>query len=223
MGKFIDLTGQRFSRLVVDFRESTSPHGEIKWSCTCDCGNTCITFGNNLRKGHSRSCGCLHVDVVSGHGYNGSRTHNSWEACINRCYRESCVSYQYYGGRGITVCDRWREPAPQGFLNFLEDMGERPEGKTLNRVNGATQYSKETCAWATYSHQSYDKAYLRSDNSSGITGVGWYSAGSKWYARISYNRKDIHLGYTKDFDQAVKWRRDAELKYYGFHLGQEDQ
>jgi hypothetical protein len=168
--KFIDLTGKRFSRLVVVKKDRKSG-GKFYWFCKCDCGINAIVSGSNLKTGHTKSCGCFQIEEQSKritetnlkHGHNciktngkPSPTYNSWQAMFNRCYNPKHISYNNYGARGITVWKRWNS-----FINFLADMGERPDGKTLDRINVNGNYDLFNCKWSTLSEQQRN----RRDNS----------------------------------------------------------
>ena len=219
MGKFIDLSGQVFGRLKVLEAFNKSTVGQWKWRCSCECGNSTIVSGVSLRNGHTKSCGCIRKEHNYRHGLIDSPEYSSWRACLSRCYNPKVQHYDLYGGRGVTVCDRWREPNGRGFMNFIEDMGERREGTTLNRIQGAMVYSKGTCEWADSSLQNYDKRRL-SNNTSGVTGVRWDKTNKNWRCTIGVQGKTINLGATRDFKKAMQIRSDAELKYYGFYKTQ---
>ena len=115
MGKAIDLTGQKFGRLTVLKRAENyiSPNGgkRAQWLCKCECGKEVVVLGKNLRKGLTRSCGCFQKERLSEistvHKATGTRLHNEWRAMKARCNIPSCSNYEYYGGRGIKVCDEW--------------------------------------------------------------------------------------------------------------------
>lgn len=140
------------------------------------------------------------------------RATNSLQLLPNkqRCLNQNHHAYQLYGAIGITVCDEWKD-----FTNFLKDMGVRPEGTSINRINGAMVYSSDTCEWATYSVQAYDQK-IRATNKSGVTGVCWDKRLDKWEAYISVDKKKISLGFYEEVSEAASARKSAEIKYYGF-------
>ena len=146
----IDLTGQKFNRLTVIRRDKNTKHGHTTWLCMCNCGKTSVVRGYHLLSGKIKSCGCLKVESASNclHGHSRknkiSPTYHSWVRMKGRCNDPSNNRYHRYGGRGITVCDRWLK-----FDNFLSDMGERPDGHQLDRINNDLGYYKENCRWVT--------------------------------------------------------------------------
>lgn len=184
----------------------------IRWNCLCECGETKILKGSALRDGSS-SCGCEYNREKHGHTVDQkhSPTFSSWWAMMQRCLNVNHEAYKLYGAEGIGVEDSWKD-----FPTFLNDMGERPEGTSLNRINGARIYSKETCEWATLSIQAYDQK-KRSTNKSGKTGVCWDKLQSKWEAYISVDRKKVSLGFSSNLEDAIELRKAAELKYYGWN------
>lgn len=118
----------------------------------CACGTERVLDACDVAKGRSKSCGCNRKTATSTHGKSGTPTYRSWRAMLNRCTNPNFIGYAQYGGRGITVCDRWRE-----FAAFLADMGERPEGMTLDRIDVDGPYRPDNCRWATISQQNANK------------------------------------------------------------------
>ncbi len=213
--------GDTYGRLkVISFshiyREPSGARRD-KWNCICECGNVSTVIGKNLRTGHTKSCGCyckeMTIKASSKHSMTGSPTYLSWAGMKQRCYDKNSKNYKRYGELGITVCERWLE----SFENFLEDMGERPEGMSLNRVNGAKMYSKENCKWDTYSVQAFDQK-PKSNRVTPQCGVRPTKNG-RFTASITCKNKTTHLGTFDSFEEAVEVRRQAEMKYFGFIKG----
>ena len=145
--KFDRLTPIRF----VEMRK-----GSAYWLCTCDCGKSIITRKTSCQMGVSKSCGCLRLELKTKHGHklksNQSLTYASWSAMRTRCNNKNYIDHHLYYDRNIKICDRWNK-----FENFLEDMGERQKGLTLDRIDNDKGYFKENCRWANYSQQTRNR------------------------------------------------------------------
>ena len=149
-----NLTNVRFGRwLVTGIAPRRNTDRSVYWYCRCDCGTVKEIAAGSLRKGQSTSCGCYRTEVNSTNPHYKSPTYNSWDNMIGRCYRSSQPDYDSYGGRGITVCQRWRD----SFHNFLSDMGERPNGKTIDRQNVNGNYEPGNCVWSSSKEQQSNK------------------------------------------------------------------
>lgn len=148
-----DLTDQVFGRLTATSPSHKTKRRQWHWNCICGCGASCIAASTNLGSGATKSCGCLNKEVATArattHGRTGTPIYHTWVSMRDRCNNSNNKRYPAYGGRGITVCERW-----SSFENFYEDMGERPKGKTLDRKDNNGNYEKDNCRWATKVEQS---------------------------------------------------------------------
>lgn len=132
---------------IVEMRVSMRGKYVYSHKFKCYCGNTFVSEAANVKSGHTKSCGCLQKAIVSNreyvHGKHESSTYASWENMIQRCTNPNATGYEYYGGRGISVCKEWRT-----FVNFLADMGDRPENTSIDRINSDGNYEPNNCRWA---------------------------------------------------------------------------
>lgn len=177
----VDLTGQRYGRLIVIELAGRDTRGRTRWLCRCDCGATVTTASWYLRGGSRKSCGCLQREVSAAnraksktHGHcpklKPSRTYATWSTMIQRCNNPKHVHYARYGGAGVAICERWLK-----FENFLADMGERPDGHSLDRLDGSKGYDQSNCRWSTPKSQANNRRNNRKLTLGDMTDtvVGW--------------------------------------------------
>jgi hypothetical protein len=159
-----DLEGQTFGRLTVVSRVPRRPDeyktAQVKWLCKCECGNEAIVGSNNLRKGRTLSCGCFNrersTEANTRHGNatrrSTTREYRIWASMLSRCRNPGTNNYKYYGGRGISVCERWHT-----FDNFLADIGEIPHPLTIDRIDNEGNYEPGNVRLATPKEQAQNK------------------------------------------------------------------
>lgn len=153
MNKTIDLKGKTFNRLFVIERADNNENGKSRWLCECICGNIKIILSDSLKSGKTKSCGCLNKEIIFNRKNKYIMNHKSeyriWKSIKQRCTNPKVECYKNYGGRGITICERWLK-----FENFLKDIGKRP-GKqySIDRIDNNLGYYKNNCRWATKKEQ----------------------------------------------------------------------
>jgi hypothetical protein len=191
MRKRLDIKGQVFGYYtVIDF--SHIENKRTYWKCLCSCGTEKIVNGKYLANGDTKSCGCLAKETkktmnkTHGNSSNGivSKEYHTWSGMIARCTNPNHTSYSDYGGKGITVCDRWLS-----FENFLADMGSKPDRYSIERKDNSKGYNKENCIWA----DKYEQAANRSSSISVMhleTGVFYETVRA---AANAHNLKEINL------------------------------
>lgn len=171
-----DITGYVFGRLTVLKSAGANKRKLILWECICQCGRKTIATGVILRRGDTKSCGCLKWSAQKygndnkpvwnkgdsnriKHGMSSTSEYKAWANMNDRCKNKDHSAYKNYGGRGITACDEWED-----FMQFYEDMGKKPGPKyTLERIDNEKGYEKSNCKWATWKEQSLNKRPRRSN------------------------------------------------------------
>lgn len=152
MSKVFDLTGERFTRLLV-IEPTRLKNGRFAWKCKCDCGNYIVTPGAQLKNGHAKSCGCYKNDIfkerLQKHGLSRTKLFHVYSGMHSRCENSNHISYANYGERGIFVCDEWC--GENGFLNFYNwsvNNGYK-QGLVIDRINNDGNYEPLNCRWVT--------------------------------------------------------------------------
>ena len=192
MPKRIDLTGQTFNRLTVIGYAGPDTTGRATWHCRCACGGEKIAKAHELKRGNTASCGCLAQEQRQAaaqsrcHDYSRANwpcERKAWEGMIRRCTDPAWPQWADYGGRGITVCDRWRV----SFQAFADDMGRAPVGGSLDRIDNALGYSPENCRWATRVEQANNRRTNRP-----LTWNGKTQNVSEWAAELGIPRATLY-------------------------------
>lgn len=210
----IDLTGNKYNRLLVDNYVGKNKHGHPLWDCSCDCGNSLITSSGQLKQGKTKSCGCLNIEMLAERNLKktievtgGEKpatsylAYQSYMSAIDRCNNQNTPHYKYYGGSGIKVNISFKE--------LLEEIGEKPNNKmSLDRIDVNGNYEKGNIRWADDTTQARNKRITKT------AGVYWRADTKKWRAYIGVNNKLVHLGtYIKKQD-AIKARKMAMANYW---------
>lgn len=213
-----DLTGQKFGRLTaICAAGKLGKTGNMHWQVRCDCGVVITMCGSSLTAGASRSCGCLRRETAreSGkkaktHGMSKTRTYRIWSGMIQRCSNPKDASWQYYGARGVAVCERWKT-----FANFLADMGECPKDLTIDRIDSNEGYRPENCRWADILTQARNKSVTRFITHQGktlcITEWAEHATVELYIFRSRINRGwDIERALTEPVNSQGRRHRDGQ-------------
>lgn len=169
---FKDIAGQTFGRLTV-LEYTRSVNASAWWKCLCACGKEVEIEGYAMRSGHTQSCGCLHSEQLARRNSSHKQAtrkkrhplYSIWKAMKKRCYNSHGEHWKSYGGKGVTVCERWKHSFP----NFLADMGERPDGFSLDRIDNGGDYTPDNCRWATWTQQANNRSSNRILEFNGIS------------------------------------------------------
>lgn len=209
----VDITGQTFGRLTALSRVG-SLGGAVLWLCDCVCGNRTTCTAKRLRSGNTKSCGCLSSEVIadrnrnaSTHGKTNTPTFTAWVNMKQRCTNPKHKSYHRYGGRGITICERWLS----SFEAFLEDMGEKPDGAQLDREDNTRGYTPDNCRWVTPEQNSNNREVCRF-----IEYMGKRQTIAQWAREIGCSRQALRFrieqewspeeALTTPFNKSNRWR-----------------
>jgi hypothetical protein len=233
MGKFIDMSGQRFGRLLVVCRTDNhiQPNGVsvVMWKCKCDCGNEVIISGVSLRKGLTKSCGCLHKECATDLGHKNKKynTYNlSGEYGIGYTSKgeefyfdledyDKIKNYCWFisdSGYVMTNDNKTRE-----LIRFHRLILPVNKNDQVDHIKHKTNDNRKSELRIVTGTQNNMNRSIQSNNTSGVTGIYWDKSKQRWCSEIMVNRKKIYLGVYKDFNKAIQARKEAEEKYFGKH------
>ena len=205
MAKFIDITGQRFGRLIV-IERSTKRGKQVYWRCMCDCGDVSVVRGSCLRCGNTKSCGCLNLQKMNErrtrHGKHRERIYQIWLHMRQRCANPKDPSYYLYGGRGISVCKEWGDFMT--FYRWAMDEGYS-ENLTIDRIDNNGNYTPENCRWTTR-HQQQANTRRNSD----FVGVSFCKDTNDYEARLNKDGKCVFRKHFKTKERAISARLQVE-------------
>lgn len=206
----IDLTGQKFGRLTVIEYVGKDRTNNTKWRCACDCGKEKVILGKNIRYGKTKSCGCYNREKNTGikHGQSRTRLYHIWRGMLVRCYNPNDSGYKYYGGRGITMCDEWKNDV-NAFSKWAMSNGYRDD-LTIDRIDVNGNYEPSNCRWATIKEQENNRR-----NNHFVTYKGETHTIAEWseiigmnhqtlYNRLYYCKGDIEKAFTKPIRRVKK-------------------
>ncbi|MGS0480035.1 hypothetical protein [Bacillus mycoides] len=207
------LIGEKFGRLTVVERVESDKHNNVRLKCICECGNYKIVNRNALATGKTVSCGCYNKEAISKrvktHGNSKMPEYSAIISIIGRCENPKNPEYKNYGGRGITVCERWRKSPGL----FVEDMGERPSpNHSIDRIDVNGNYEPSNCRWATLSEQGHNKR-VSERSSTGVTGVGYDKKLKKYRAYIRVKGKDYRSKRFDSIEDAIQARKELEEEH----------
>ena len=148
----VSMIGRSKNRLTVIGYEREMEKGRVKLKCRCDCGNIVFVLPYQFENGAVQSCGCIRGEKRKTHGLSKNPLYGEWFQMVNRCHNPNADNYERYGGRGITVCDEWRD-SPVEFIKWVEENGGKPDGMTLDRIDNDGPYAPWNCQWSTASAQ----------------------------------------------------------------------
>lgn len=184
MARPIDITGKRFSRLVVKMFYGHGKRGSQTvrlWECVCDCGKSVVASYGSITSGGVRSCGCLLKDAITTHGMSNTPVYKVWHAMLERCRNPNNPAWKDYGGRGISVCERWKD-----FAVFNSDMGDRPSGGTLDRIDVNGNYEPSNCRWISQAGNANNRR-----NNRVIEFCGEFATASEWARKYNLSKSAL--------------------------------
>ena len=213
------LAGNKYGRLTVqDKYIRRGKQRRIKWHVLCECGNELYVERCDLMSGHTKSCGCYRKEVTrktaTTHGKSKTRLYRVWADIIKRCYNPKNKYYHIYGGKGISVWDRWRKDFVS-FHDYVRDTMGFKDNLSIDRIDPANNYCPGNIRWANSTQQNTNKVKRNRICSSKYKGVSWCSRNSKWVAAAASPGRKKHLGYFDSETDAAKAYNVAAKDYFG--------
>lgn len=213
MSAMKDYTGQRFGRLTALKRYKKGRY--TFYTCKCDCGSIKDINGTSLTGGITKSCGCYRNDRIketcTTHDMTGTKEYRAWNHMHGRCYTLTDGKYRYYGQRGIKVCDRWHKNNPEGFNNFLKDIGYAPSIKhTIHRIDNDKDYELWNCKWADFIEQNNTRS---NSVRISIDGNGYTKAEAAKLLNVCLGSIEQYQSKGYTFDSIVLYFRSGPLKH----------
>ena len=209
VGKVEDFTGKKIGLLQVLSLEKERKNGYAVWKCLCDCGNVCYKKSSYLKR--HPSCGCLGkksmIEKNKKHGMVYSKEYNSWQSAKQRCTNINSKDYKNYGGKGIKMCNEWLD----SFEQFFKDMGEKPKGYSLDRIDRDGNYEPSNCRWADIFTQNHNRRSRNEKDNTGYRNIRKMEHG--YVIKITHEHS-IRTSLTiKNLGDAIKIRDRWECEY----------
>lgn len=184
----LDISGSKYGKLTVIKRSHQNKEKRWAWLCVCECGNKTTAYKNQLDNGHKISCGCYHPRPTLKHGKRSHNLYSTWVDMVSRCKNPKNTEYKNYGGRGVTVCDRWLD-----INNFIEDVGSRPSKKhSIDRVDNSGPYAPWNFRWATKKEQGRNTR-----KTIFLTYEGERMALADWADKVGEQRRTLYMRYRR--------------------------
>ena len=205
-----DLRGRRYGRLTVVEFAGADRHRRATWLCRCECGRYTTVASPNLKKGYTKSCGCLHKELNRGVTQEGGKRkalYGVWASMKDRCLNPKNKSYPYYGGCGVSVCEEWLNFEP--FLIWAKQSGYVP-GLTLDRIDPNGDYCPQNCRWVSRQVQSINQKNMQLKH----RGVCWHKASGKWAARVFCMGEEVWNDLFQNYEEACRQAEQTREKYH---------
>ncbi len=194
------MIGKKFGRWFVLSQSESGKGGRRRYKCQCDCGTVRIVSKSNLKCGESKSCGCYRDDTAAmrnkTHDKSGTIEYSTWQGIKTRCLNENSKDYKRYGGRGITICEEWEN----SFETFYSDMGNKPNGMQIDRINNDGNYESKNCRWVTPKENSCNRSVSMTWFVNGLSFASANNAGE--YFNVSDT--EIRRWCTRRYEKGVQ-------------------